>query len=185
MSVPELVESLQEGDRVALGDGGVALIAEERDGSSMKVQGHGRRQGPGSPRGYRPGLQAFAQDSDAGRPGAPRGPAGRGYRERRCFLRAHCPRPGDGAGAHREGAFWYAPRWRPPRLFEDIDNILQVADTLMVARGDLGVRVALEEVPHIQKQLIRVLGRLGPAGYHRHPDARVHDQFACAYHGRR
>ena len=32
VSVPELVESLQEGDRVALGDGGVALIAEERDG---------------------------------------------------------------------------------------------------------------------------------------------------------
>ena len=25
----------------------------------------------------------------------------------------------------------------------------------MVARGDLGVRVALEEVPHIQKKLIR------------------------------
>jgi pyruvate kinase len=42
-----------------------------------------------------------------------------------------------------------------PEALEDIDNILQAADSLMVARGDLGVRVALEEVPHIQKKLIR------------------------------
>ena len=41
-----------------------------------------------------------------------------------------------------------------PEALEDIENILRVSDTIMVARGDLGVRVALEEVPHIQKKLI-------------------------------
>ena len=37
----------------------------------------------------------------------------------------------------------------------DLDDILHVADGVMVARGDLGVRLPLEDVPHIQKQIIR------------------------------
>ena len=38
VSVPELVETLMEGDRIALGDGGVALQAEQRVGYSMKAR---------------------------------------------------------------------------------------------------------------------------------------------------
>jgi pyruvate kinase len=37
---------------------------------------------------------------------------------------------------------------------ESIDEILNVTDALMVARGDLGVEVPLEKVPMIQKDLI-------------------------------
>ena len=37
----------------------------------------------------------------------------------------------------------------------NIDEILKVADGIMVARGDLGVEVALEEIPVIQKKLIK------------------------------
>ena len=37
----------------------------------------------------------------------------------------------------------------------DLDDILHVADGVMVARGDLGVRLPLEDVPHIQKEIIR------------------------------
>jgi pyruvate kinase len=41
-----------------------------------------------------------------------------------------------------------------PQALEDIDSILAVADGIMVARGDLGVEVAAERVPLIQKDLI-------------------------------
>ena len=37
---------------------------------------------------------------------------------------------------------------------DNIDDILKVSDGIMVARGDMGVEIALEEIPSIQKTLI-------------------------------
>jgi pyruvate kinase len=154
VSVPELVETLHEGDRVALGDGGVALLVESREGYSVRcrVVAGGKVQG-------RPGVTA---------------PASR--------LALKTPTPEDlhrlevlleegiesvavsfvrtAADLHEVKAMagrgvLVCAKMETPEALDDMDNILQVADTVMVARGDLGVRVALEEVPHIQKRLIR------------------------------
>ncbi|MEG0085349.1 MAG: pyruvate kinase [Niameybacter sp.] len=43
----------------------------------------------------------------------------------------------------------------------NIDEILQVADAIMVARGDLGVEIPAEEVPIVQKELIKKANDLG------------------------
>jgi pyruvate kinase len=43
-----------------------------------------------------------------------------------------------------------------PQAWENIESILDEADGVMVARGDLGVEMALERVPFIQKSIIRL-----------------------------
>lgn len=42
-----------------------------------------------------------------------------------------------------------------PEAIKDFKNILKVADAIMVARGDLGVEIPMQEVPLIQKELVR------------------------------
>lgn len=42
-----------------------------------------------------------------------------------------------------------------PEAIEDIDNIIACTDAVMVARGDLGVEVPMENVPLVQKMLVK------------------------------
>jgi pyruvate kinase len=48
-----------------------------------------------------------------------------------------------------------------PQAVERLDEIVDAADALMVARGDLGVELPLEKVPGLQKQMTRGARRAG------------------------
>ena len=44
-----------------------------------------------------------------------------------------------------------SPRLKTAEGVENIDEIIDAADGIMVARGDLGVEIPADEVPYIQK----------------------------------
>lgn len=48
-----------------------------------------------------------------------------------------------------------------PQAIERIDEIIELSDALMVARGDLGVEMPIESVPGLQKQLTRACRKAG------------------------
>ncbi len=48
-----------------------------------------------------------------------------------------------------------------PQAVARLEEILEVADALMVARGDLGVEMPLERVPGVQKSMVRLARRYG------------------------
>jgi pyruvate kinase len=50
---------------------------------------------------------------------------------------------------------WIIAKLEKPQAIDNLDSILEVADVIMVARGDLGVEVPPEKVPAIQKHIIR------------------------------
>jgi pyruvate kinase len=47
-----------------------------------------------------------------------------------------------------------------PQAVERAEEILRAADCVMVARGDLGIELPIERVPIVQKDLLRMAGRL-------------------------
>jgi pyruvate kinase len=47
-----------------------------------------------------------------------------------------------------------------PQAVDQAEEIIRAADCVMVARGDLGIELPIEDVPMVQKQLLRIGGRL-------------------------
>jgi pyruvate kinase len=50
-----------------------------------------------------------------------------------------------------------------PSAVEHLDEIIRLSDALMVARGDLGVELPAEDVPNIQRRIVRACRRAGKA----------------------
>ncbi len=48
-----------------------------------------------------------------------------------------------------------------PQAIARLDEIMEISDALMVARGDLGVEMPVEKVPGLQKRITRMARRLG------------------------
>src|SRR5690606_13102998 len=72
-------------------------------------------------------------------------------------------RPEDVAEARKivRGRAGIMAKIEKPQAFQRIDEILDVSDAIMVARGDLGVEMPLESVPGTQKQMTRLARRAG------------------------
>jgi pyruvate kinase len=47
-----------------------------------------------------------------------------------------------------------------PQAVESAEEIIRAADCVMVARGDLGIELPIEDVPIVQKRLLHIAGRL-------------------------
>ncbi|MCT8997823.1 pyruvate kinase [Chelativorans intermedius] len=59
------------------------------------------------------------------------------------------------------GRAWLMAKIEKPQAVRRLPEIIELADALMVARGDLGVEMPLEAVPGIQKQITRACRRAG------------------------
>ncbi len=60
-------------------------------------------------------------------------------------------------------AAWIIAKIEKREALEQIDEIIEAADAVMIARGDLGVEISTEEVPLVQKSIIvKCLGRGKP-----------------------
>jgi len=55
---------------------------------------------------------------------------------------------------------WVIAKIETKKAVENLDEILEVSDGVMVARGDLGIEVGIEKVPIIQKKIIRRANKL-------------------------
>jgi pyruvate kinase len=72
-------------------------------------------------------------------------------------------RPDDVAEAKKliGGRAWVMVKLEKPQALDNLDDIMQLTDAVMVARGDLGVELPPEEVPLAQKRIVRAARQLG------------------------
>ncbi|WAJ30558.1 pyruvate kinase [Antarcticirhabdus aurantiaca] len=72
-------------------------------------------------------------------------------------------RPDDLAEARKiaRGRAFLLSKIEKPQAVERLDEIIELSDALMVARGDLGVELPLEAVPGIQKRITRAARKAG------------------------
>ena len=71
-----------------------------------------------------------------------------------------------------------------PQAVDAADEIMRAADCVMVARGDLGIELPIEDVPMVQKQLLRIAGRLARPVDHRDADAGLDGRLVSSDAGR-
>lgn len=155
IDLPGAVDLLVPEDQVALGDGGVRLVVEERDGDAVLA----RVLSGGVVRG-RPGVALPADRVPLRSPTD----ADLAMLERivDCGVDAVAVsfvQSADDLAAVRlavggEGPMIIA-KIETAQAVDDLEAIVHTSDGVMVARGDLGVRLPLEDVPHTQKRIIR------------------------------
>jgi pyruvate kinase len=159
VSWPGLASAVDPGDVIYLADGAIRLrVREIRDGdgeleTAVEIGGSvASRQGlniPGSTRG----LNAVAEeDLDLLRFGESIGVDLVAL----SFVRT----AEDVTGVRKHTRLPLVAKIEKPQAVDNAEEIIRAADCVMVARGDLGIELPIEEVPILQKRLLTVAGRL-------------------------
>jgi pyruvate kinase len=151
-----VTENLDLDDRLAVGDGQVILrivsLGDNRSSAMVEVEAGGELRG-------RPGIRAVG----GGR--YPAVPTRRDVVLGRQMVEAGVDLIGvsfAGSAEHMEAArqvFGWGPglvaKVETAMAVENLAGIVEASDAVMVARGDLGVECAIEDVPHLQKRIIQ------------------------------
>ncbi|AIJ54014.1 pyruvate kinase [Brucella abortus F6/05-3] len=160
LSHPEILEAVEPGHRLLIDDGKLHLVAEACDGKSIRCK-----------------VVSGTRISDRKGVSLPDTTLGVGAltEKDRCDLDAvlkeeidwvalsFIQRPEDLAEVRKvsRGKVGLMSKIEKPQAVTRLYEIIELSDALMVARGDLGVEVPLENVPGIQKQITRKARRAG------------------------
>jgi len=151
---PELLGDLMAGDRVVLGDGAISLtVVEESEGSLLaRIDTGGRAQGA-------PGVHLSSERLRLATPTEEdlelaEAMASAGVE----FIAVSFVRTASDLEPVRQvvaGRASLVAKIETSAALADLVPIVESADAIMVARGDLGIDCPLEDVPHLQKAIIR------------------------------
>ncbi len=157
---PEILDSLKAGDRVLIDDGKVLLrvadVAPGRADTIVEVAGRiSNKKGVSLPDTTIP-TSAMTDKDHADLAAA--------LEENVDWIAlSFVQRPEDVTEVKRiaAGRALVMAKIEKPQAIAHLDEILGVADAVMVARGDLGVEMPLENVPGLQKTITRLARRIG------------------------
>lgn len=157
---PEILQAVQAGDRLLIDDGRLALQAEAVDGKSIRckvISGTkiSDRKGVSLPDTTLPVgalTEKDRRDLDAVL-----------LEDIDWVALSFIQRPEDLAEVRKiaRGRVALMSKIEKPQAVTRLDEIIELSDALMVARGDLGVEMPLESVPGIQKQIVRACRKAG------------------------
>ncbi len=152
---PSLLDDLIAADRIVLGDGAISLQVEAvADGLvRCRVLAGGKVQG-------RPGVHLPSERLRLSTPTDDDLVLGKAMAEAGVdFLAVSFVRSAHDLRVMREAIAPHTTRLvakiETLGAIADLDEIIAEADAVMVARGDLGIECPLEDVPHLQKRIVR------------------------------
>jgi pyruvate kinase len=157
---PRLADIATPGATIVLGDGTVTLTVAEVDGDLVRtrVESGGRLQGrPGAHLPSDRWLPSVTTDNDLRLIDA--------VARRADWVAVSFVRTPEELVKVRDALGGDGPRLMAKietrAAVAHLDELLDVADGVMVARGDLGIDLPIEDVPHLQKRIIRASGARG------------------------
>lgn len=157
---PEILSAVKVGDRLLLDDGRVRLTATETTGKAVtcRVETGGKLS---NKKGV--SLPDTLIDTSAMTPKDRADLDAALQLEVDWIALSFVQRPDDIAELRKivRGKCGVLAKMEKPQAMERLDEILDLSDALMVARGDLGVEMPLEAVPGLQKQMTRAARRAG------------------------